>query len=196
MSQLLNVLFLKKIIASGCLGVTLCLLAPTLGAQESSFRIRAREHFDSVWVTYGQQESTRFYRGIGPNINIWMEKPYHYSFGLSYSVLFINNEKEVQVVGIKSDMELTKIGFEFKNYFNPNKGGLFARLGISSNKLNTKGSYQTLSGAGGYLGLGWEFKFSQLGLALEMAGRKIQLEQEISIDTFSPSIGVHFYGYI
>lgn len=165
-------------------------------SQDLSFRIRAREHFDSVWITYKDADVTQFYRGIGPNLNFWMEKPYHYSFGLSYSVLFINNEEELQVPEIGQDMELTKIGLEAKYYWSPGNGGLFGRVGASSNRLNTKGDFGTLSGTGGYLGLGWEVKFSRIGLAFEAAGRRIDLAKGIRIDTYSPSLGVHFYGYI
>ena len=176
--------------------ICLNLFVPLTFGQDTKIKLRARQHFDTVRIEFGEQNHREIYRGTGPNFNLWLEKPYHFSFGLSYSVLFINNSEAKEVPEIGNNMDLTKIGFEFKNYFIPNEGGLFMRLGVSSNSLNTKGSYETLSGTGAYLGLGWEFKFSKIGLALEAAGRRINLEKEIQIETFSPSIGVHFYGYI
>lgn len=163
---------------------------------ETGIKIRAREHFDTVWVNHKNLNSTYSYKGIGPNINIWLENPYEFSIGFSYSVLFINNGKESEIPYIGSDMDLTKYGVESKIYFDPGKGGAFTRIGISHNVLNTKGTAGNISGSGGYLGLGWEIKFSKIGLALELAGRRIEFEKNIQVDTFSPSIGVHFYGYI
>jgi hypothetical protein len=187
---------LNRFILGSVILLKIVFFAQPLPGQESGFKIRAREHFDSVWITFGKIDRVAFYRGLGPNLNFWMEKPYFYSFGLSYSVLFINNPKEVDIPEIGEDMELTKYGFEFKYYFVPNQGGLFTRIGLSTNRLNTKGTYGYLSGSGGYFGVGWEIKFSKLGLAFEAAGRRVELEEDIRIDTYSPSLGVHFYGYI
>lgn len=163
---------------------------------ETRFKIRAREHFDTVWIEFKDSSQTYSYGGIGPNINLWMEDPYRFSIGLSYSVLFINNGREEELPDFGSNMDLTKYGIESKIYFNPGEGGLLTRLGISSNVLNTKGTAGNIKGTGGYLGLGYEIKFSKIGLAFEAAGRRIELEKNIRIDTYSPSIGVHFYGYI
>ena len=163
---------------------------------ETSLKIRAREHFDTVWIHQKNLDDTYSYGGIGPNINIWLEDPYRFSIGLSYSVLFINNSKETELPDFGSNMDLTKYGIEGKIYFNPGEGGMFTRIGVSHDVLNTKGSAGTINGLGRYLGLGWEIKFSKIGLALEVAGRRIELEKNIRIDTYSPSIGVHFYGYI
>jgi len=163
---------------------------------ETTIKIRAREHFDRVWIQYKNLNREYNYGGIGPNINIWLEDPYRFSIGLSYSVLFINNSEEPDIPDFGEDMNLTKVGIESKIYFSPGEGGLFTRIGLSSNSLNTQGSAGKLIGTGGYLGLGWEIKFSKIGLALEAAGRRIELERNIRVDTLSPSIGVHFYGYL
>ncbi len=171
------------------LGLNSCVFA-------QSFKIRAREHFDTVWINYKQLDLKTSHPGIGPNINMWMEDPYNYSIGLSYSHMFINNSADPQIPGIGTDMELIKWGIEYKNYFFKGEGGLFSRLGLSKNTLKTKGSLSELEGFGGYLGLGWEIKFEKFGLAFEAAGRRINFESDIEVTTYSPSIGLHFYGYI
>ena len=171
------------------LGINACVYA-------QSFRVRAREHFDTVWINYKQIGKKSADSGIGPNINLWMEDPYNYSIGLSYSHLFIDNEADLQIEGIDSDMELVKLGVEYKTYFFKNEGGPFSRLGLSANTLKTKGTLSDLNGMGAYLGFGWEIKFQKIGLAFEAAGRKIHFEDDIEVTTYSPSIGVHFYGYI
>ena len=53
------------------------------------------------------------------------------------------------------------------------KGVWFTRLGASQNTLDTKGTLGQLSGFGGYVGTGVEFNFSGIGLAFELAFRKI-----------------------
>jgi hypothetical protein len=175
--------------------VVLILLAETT-LYAASFRLRAREHFDTVWVFYKDQNLTKKHGGIGPNINFWFEEPYNYAIGLSYSHIFIDNIKFAELPDIGEKMELIKWGIEYKHYWFENEGGLFTRLGGSANTLKTKGELEDLQGNGAYLGFGWEIKFSKIGLAFEAASRKVYLERDIEITTFSPSIGVHFYGYI
>ena len=72
----------------------------------------------------------------------------------------------------------------------------FFRWGISKNKLKTKGILGELKGNGRYFGIGWEFPFEILGLAFEIAQRQISLENNLSIVTSSPSIGIHFYKHL
>ena len=74
--------------------------------------------------------------------------------------------------------------------------GFFSFWGISKNLLKTQGSPGELKGNGGYLGFGWEFPFEILGLAFEIAQRKISLKNNLFIKTSSPSIGVHFYKHL
>ena len=93
-------------------------------------------------------------------------------------------------------MELWKLGLEGKHDPFQGDGGLFFRWGISKNKLKTKGILGELKGNGRYLGIGWEFPFKILGLAFEIAQRQISLENNLSIVTSSPSIGIHFYKHL
>ena len=179
----------------GLIFITQLLIFSTLQA-EYLFKMRAREHFDTVWIYPPSGAQTYVFNGIGPNINIWLENPYHFSFGLSYSVMFINNYPVTDVIEFGKNMNITKIGLESKYYFYPGEGGLFGRVGVSNNSLNTKSTEGSLNGLGGYLGLGWEIKFSKIGLALEVAGRRMEFDNSLRIDSYSPSIGVHFYGYI
>ena len=94
-------------------------------------------------------------------------------------------------------MELWKLGLECKHDpFRSDGGGLFIRWGISKNRLKTKGTLGELKGNGGYLGIGWEFPFEILGLAFEIAQRQFLFANNFSIETSSPSIGVHFYRHL
>ena len=72
----------------------------------------------------------------------------------------------------------------------------FFPLGHLKNKLKTKGILGQLKVNGRYFGIGCEFTFGILGLAFEIAQRQISLENNLSIVTSSPSIGIHFYKHL
>lgn len=164
-------------------------------ASAMQLKLRAREHFDTVWVTPGDGRSDLLYGGLGPNINLWMEEPFVQSFGLSFSYLSAD-AKQTDATGKFGDkLELRKVGVEWKWYPVP-KGFWFTRLGASQNALNTKGSLGTLSGVGGYVGSGVEFNLSGIGLAFELAFRRVPFSNGVEVNTRSPSIGVHFYKYL
>ena len=99
--------------------------------------------------------------------------------------------KELRVNSKTHLTELWKLGFEGKHDPLQVDGGLFLRWGISKNLLKTQGSLGELTGNGGYLGIGWEFPFEILGLAVESGQRQISLEVKFYIKTASQSIGVH-----
>ena len=60
--------------------VFLCLAETVLAGK---LRLRAREHFDTVTVNYGNLIEKETTSGIGPTINFWWEEPYENSFGLT-----------------------------------------------------------------------------------------------------------------
>ncbi len=157
--------------------------------------MRAREHFDTVWISSDRHGIDARYQGLGPNINIWWESPFDYSFGISYSIIFAD-EKEADATGqLGEKIEVRKVGLETKLF--PWEGGiLFTRFGVSGNEFISNGSLGVLSGRGAYLGLGIEFNLSGIGLAFEAAGRWLSFDRDTSVRTYSPSIGVHFYKFI
>jgi len=173
--------------------IFLCFSKVLLAAK---WRVRAREHFDTVNVQYkdaGQEENTS---GIGPTINVWWEEPYKNSIGFAIGLMYIDFDKKSETLGRAERMELWKYGVEGKHYAAQEKGGAFLRWGLSRNQLKTEGTLGTLTGNGAYLGVGWEFPFDILGLAFELAQRQVDLEDTIFINSFSPSIGVHFYKHL
>jgi len=178
------------VVASGLIGSSI---------QAADFKVRAREHFDQVTLTYGQAapgQQKYNHKGIGPTINLWFEDPYANSFGLAVGMTYINNNGLTPYGTGSKDTELWSIGVEGKHYFVPKAGGFFFRWGLSSERVKAYQAFKDSSGNGTYLGLGYEIKFSRIGLALEAAKRQIKLGQQIQIDAQSPSIGVHFYGYL
>ena len=177
-------------------GISLILIFTGLSAaQTMELKIRAREHFDTVWVTPGDGRGDLKYGGLGPNINIWMEEPFVQSFGLSFSFLFADAKQTDNTGKFGEQLELRKVGVEWK-WYPLVKGVWFTRLGASQNTLDTKGTLGQLSGFGGYVGTGVEFNFSGIGLAFELAFRKILLSDGVVVNTRSPALGVHFYKYL
>ena len=170
-------------------------LLPFSAMGEYSLKVRAREHFDEVKLIFPDVGEEITASGIGPNINIWYEDPYHFYFGLSYSWMILRND-EVSSLGIGSAVEIANTGVEVK-YFPLSEGGLFFRLGGSAAQLYTKSTLGMLTGVDKYYGIGWEVPTlnKKLGVAFEAAWRRIDFDQ-IQVETYSPSIGFHFYGYL
>ena len=169
-------------------------MTETVRAQQ--WKLRAREHFDTATLNYGQSIEKETTTGIGPTINFWLEEPYENAFGLALGLMYIDFSRESASIGRGQRMELWKLGLEGKHDPFQGDGGLFIRWGISKNRLKTKGTLGELKGNGGYLGIGWEFPFEILGLAFEIAQRQIRFANNFSIETSSPSIGVHFYKHL
>ena len=117
------------------------------------------------------------------------------SFGLSFSILFADAKQTDPTGKFGEQLELRKVGVEWK-WYPIAKGAWFTRLGASQNTLDTKGTLGKLSGSGGYVGTGIEFNLSGIGLAFELAFRKVPLSNGVVVNTRSPSIGVHFYKYL
>jgi len=161
------------------------------------FKIRAREHFDQVKLTYNEaNQATQSVSGVGPTLNFWFEDPYVSSFGLAWGMTYLNTNGITPYGTGTKDTELWSLGIEGKQYFFPKAGGLFFRWGLSSEQLKTYDAFEQVKGTGKYLGLGYEIQFSRIGLAFEAAKRQINLSRGVLIEAQSPSIGVHFYGYI
>ena len=169
-------------------------MTETVRAQK--WKLRAREHFDTATVNYGKSIYKETTSGIGPTINFWHEEPYDNSFGLALGLMYIDFVRESSRIGRGQRMILWKLGLEGKHDPFQGDGGLFFRWGLSKNILKTKGTLTEMNGKGGYLGVGWEFPFKILGIAFEIAQRRIHFENNLSIETSSPSIGVHFYKHL
>ena len=58
------------------------------------WRLRAREHFDTVTLKYGNQIENETTSGIGPTINFWWEEAYENSFGLALGLMYIDFARE------------------------------------------------------------------------------------------------------
>ena len=53
-------------------------MTETVSAQQ--WKLRAREHFDTATLNYGQSNEKETTSGIG-TINFWLEEPYENAFG-------------------------------------------------------------------------------------------------------------------
>ena len=133
-------------------GFFLFFMTETVSAQQ--WKLRAREHFDTATLNYGQSIEKEITSGIGPTINFWLEEPYENAFGLALGLMYIDFSHGSASIGRGQRMELWKLGLEGKHDPFQGDGGLFIRWGISKNRLKTKGTLGELKGNGGYLGIG------------------------------------------
>ena len=169
-------------------------IVPENHSMEGKLRVRLREHFEWISVQYGQTGETAKYYGISNTLNAFYEKPFKYSYGLSFSPVLGSAQIQGGVpIQTNEKIKLWSMGVEGKYFFFPERYGFFGRLGITGNILDTRGALGTLAGAGYYGGLGWEFKIWKLGIAPEVAIRHVILEKNSRALAFTPSIGIHFY---
>ena len=54
------------------------------------WKLKAREHFDTETLYYGQSIEKETTSGIGPTINFWLEEPYENAFGLALGLMNID----------------------------------------------------------------------------------------------------------
>lgn len=157
-----------------------------------NFRLRAREHYEIHKIK--NKIVNEEYRGFTNTINLFYEKPYQYSFGISYSPVFANFRSKHSGQFFGSKIEQQNIGFELKYFMTETIPHLFTRLGMGRTEFKGLGSFnKTVDGGFSFVALGYEIPFDMLGLAVEYGFRKASYDDSIDIDTKSISIGFHFY---
>ena len=177
-----------KIMMSGLL---IMLIAETASAEQ--IKMRAREHFDFHNIMFSDG-ATHSYSGLSNTINLWWEKPKNYSLGLAFNPILGSATTDDNVNSrLDEEVRLITLGVEGKYHHRYFVSNLFSRVGFGASRLQGSGATGEVDGYHAYLGLGWEFNVKGVGVALEMAYRRSQLGQGITIDSITPSIGVHFY---
>ena len=179
---------ITKIVISG---LCLTLIAENISAEQ--IKMRAREHFDFHNIMFSDGTNHN-YSGLSNTINLWWEKPRNYSIGLAFNPILGSANTDDEVNGrLDEEDRLITLGVEGKYHHRYLMINLFSRVGLGASRLQGSGATGDVDGYHAYVGLGWEFNVKGVGVALEMAYRRSQLEQGVSIDSITPSIGVHFY---
>ncbi len=159
-------------------------------AYSQKFKVRAREHFETHTIDSNGTEAE--YKGLSNTLNFWWEKPYDISYGFSLSPVLSNLKAQDQEL-FGEDITFWNIGFELKYHFLKSNKSFFIRPGIGYSLLKPGNNVKDASGYFLYAGVGYEIPFKNFGLALEMAVRRANLSDDISVNSFTPSIGFHFY---
>jgi hypothetical protein len=161
----------------------------------ANIKMRAREHFELHEIN--NKTEKEMYRGLTNTINLWWEVPYDYSFGLSFSPV-ISSIKAVEkdsIFGQKITQQ--NIGLEYKFFLSSIHTSLFSRFGLGYSKLEVDyGSNNEYYGQFYYLGLGAEIPMGNFGLALELAYRYANYNDNLYIKSITPSIGFHLYKHL
>jgi len=182
---------MKKVMMA-CSSV-LFLLLPMAPASAGDFKFRAREHLDVHTISVNDGSDVT-YQGLSNTLNLWWEEPKFYSIGLAFNPLLGSAKLESgQNAAIGNEIKLITLGLEGKYYHRDISANLFSRLGVGYARLESGGSSGDLEGYHAYIGAGWEFDVKGVGIALELAFRHSRLEQDVVVDSLTPSFGVHFY---
>lgn len=156
----------------------------------AKFKIRAREHFESHKIK--TDDFTTTYTGLNNTINLWWEDPYKLSYGFAISPVISGlTPKDDDDLGDR--IILPMIGFEVKYFPWEQFKKFYVRPGLGYIELRPDNSYQDHYGYYGYLGVGLEIPYNMFGLALEVAYRKSYFNDDVEMDSLTPSIGFHFY---
>lgn len=151
---------------------------------------RARENFEVIKLKTDGEE--KLYRGLSNIINYWHEVPRDFAFGLAFGSIGSpyreeNDSKPAEI--FQGSFRTYTAGIEYKKWISKFP---FVRAGIYNNYFQMA-SDDPVSGYSYYLGGGYEFDLSGVGLALE-AGRKIgNYGGEWELESNMVAIGVHFY---
>ena len=173
----------KKIILNLFISLKIILgsLPSTLYAEDFKFKVRAREHYESVKITNVGQ-----YKGFTHRFNFWWENPMKLSYGLVLGPIWAPLQSS------KGDkITLYNLGPEVKWF--PNTSPIFIRAGSYANALKTSNLHYGISL---YLGSGIEIKAWGVGFAFEYGLQYGIINKAGSLKVILPSIGVHFYDYI
>jgi hypothetical protein len=173
---------------------SLLALSITTTASADGFKMRAREHYETMRVTATDSDQPTTFSGFSNTINLWYEKPMSYAIGLAASPLWatlgVTGTKNSDAFGER--IRLVHIGIEGK-YFPLTAGGLFTRLGLYRATLQTNGLGGVTSGRSALAAIGYEWQIGRVGLALEWALRSGDLASGGTFHGEAPAIGVHFY---
>lgn len=151
-------------------------------------KVRAREQYEVNKIKFGNNKVTS--KGFSNTINVWLERPYDISYGLSFSPVLSNLENDSNSTLFGEKLKVHRIGFELKWFF---QKILYLRPGVHFVNLKPRGTLGDKSGYDLYLGLGMEYPFDMFGLAFEVGASHADLKDDTSITTIMPSIGFHFY---
>lgn len=171
--------------------VLLCLFT-SQACLAANFKFRAREHYE--WHKIKSEGATENYQGFSNTLNLWHEEPYKISYGLAMGpIIGSAKTQEEDSVNFGDQIRLFSVGAELKYYPLEFLTGFYTRVGAGWSHLRSRGELNKLDGHHGYLGLGWEFAIGKAGLAFEVAQRMTVLDSNVTINTITPSVGLHFY---
>jgi hypothetical protein len=153
-------------------------------------KFRAREHFEVHKFKGNHLDQT--FKGLSNTINIWWEDPYKFSIGLAFSPI-ISSLTNSSDTPLGKKIKLFSLGIEAKYFFSDLINSLYIRPGLFHTTLNPSSNLKNQKGYSVYLGIGYEVPLQYFSLAFELANKRSFLENSIQINSFTPSIGLHFY---
>ena len=155
------------------------------------FRVRAREHYETIKFDDGDASKT--YKGFTNTINAWYEEPFQYAVGFAGSPIFARLFADQALPGFAPEVRLVHLGVEGKMFPAPEVLSGFLRGGVYQSQLTSNGEAGRMGGSSYLVGVGYEFNFDGIGVAPEASWRGGNLDDEVRFSGSAPCIGVHFY---
>lgn len=161
------------------------LLAPD--AIAGSFRIRARENFETGKINFGDGRGNLSHRGFVSVFDLWYEEPFEHMVGLTVHRGRLNH------VGSDENSAETVLGLEGKYFpMGKEKPGFF-RGGLLAAAVDPAGPASAAWNYGFSVSAGWEYPVWKLGLAPEVGTKLLWGSRGRRWQALTIALGVHFY---
>ncbi|MBI4424592.1 MAG: hypothetical protein HY554_12740 [Elusimicrobia bacterium] len=155
-------------------------------AEASSWRLRAREHFETGTLNLADGQGDLAYRGFLSAFDVFREDPFRLLYGLTV------HRGTLRRVGRDEKARITAVGLELK-HFPVERAPWFWRGGLLSTGVDPADSGGDFWTHGFLLGAGAELPVWRLGLAPELGGRFAWGARGKRLTDLYVALGVHFY---
>lgn len=165
------------------------------GTALAGIRIRARENYERIRVEPADGAGAAVYQGFSNTFNVWYEEPFSWSLGLALGPILARFRSDDHPARSGDEIRMLNYGFEVK-FFPLAPSGLFLRGGGFRHFIDYQGPAGHQQGNGLYAGSGYEFRVGGLGIAPELAGRRVRLANGDHLTVLMLAVGVHFYAWL
>ncbi|MBI5240103.1 MAG: hypothetical protein HY926_06500, partial [Elusimicrobia bacterium] len=158
-----------------------------LPAEAASWRLRAREHFETGTTNLADGRGSLSYAGLRSAFNLSHEKPWKRMVGLTVQ------RGSLRQAGTAERLTVTTLGLEGKLFPTEKARLWFVRAGLLAEASDPAGPPAAVWTYGLAAGTGLEFPVWRLGLAPELGGKSLWGPGGAKATSFIAAFGVHFY---
>lgn len=153
----------------------------------ASWRLRARENFETGRFNLEDKRGNLAYRGFLSAFNFFHEKPWKRLVGLTF------HRGSLGRIGLQESLTITALGIEGKYFPAPKFPLWFARGGLLAQALDPAGPAKDVWTYGASIGSGFELPIWKLGIAPEIGGKFLFGSAGRKAHSLYMALGLHFY---